>query len=233
MNFQETMSAQLSYLKRRANLSQNELSKLPPGKMVTKTSRNKKYYYEKRNGKLYNLKDQPKKIAGYLKRVELEKDQSIITENIRNIEKLLKNYTPLPVYPNNWDAFVPNQNAYKPEELIHEYNGTFYRSKSEALIATMLTSFHIEFKYEPQLNINGYNVYPDFVIKRPKDGKIFIYEHFGLITEEAYLHKTFNKINNYHKAGYNLWDNLLISFDQSDGSINIDTIEKIIRLFLL
>ena len=101
------------------------------------------------------------------------------------------------------------------------------------MIAAMLTSYEIEFKYEVKLNLHGFNIYPDFYIKRPKDGKIFIWEHFGLVADETYLNKTFNKLNNYHRGGYDLWDNLIVSFDQEDGSLNIDTIDKIIHLFLL
>jgi len=233
MQFKDTMTAHLAFLTRRLEQTQQTLKKLPTGKMVTKISRGKFYYYEKRNGKLKNLKDNPEKIQAYETKKTLSKDIPILISNIQFLEKLLHNYIPVSLSSDSWNETQPCQNDYKKEELKHAYNGIYYRSKSEAMIAAMLTSYDIEFKYEVKLNLHGFNIYPDFYIKRPKDGKIYIWEHFGLIADETYLNKTFNKLNNYHRNGYDLWDNLIVSFDQEDGSLNIDTIDKIIHLFLL
>lgn len=233
MQFKDTMTAQLAFLTRRLEQTQLALKKLPTGKMVTKISRGKLYYYEKRNGKLKNLKDNPERIQAYETKKKLSKDIPILTSNILFLEKLLHTYIPLSFSSNSWSETESCQNDYKKEKLKHAYNGIYYRSKSEAMIAAMLTSYEIEFKYEVKLNLHGFNIYPDFYIKRPKDGKIFIWEHFGLVADETYLNKTFNKLNNYHRGGYDLWDNLIVSFDQEDGSLNIDTIDKIIHLFLL
>ncbi|MFR1723862.1 hypothetical protein [Emergencia timonensis] len=51
--------------------------------------------------------------------------------------------------------------------------------------------------------------------------------------DEDYLEKTYSKLENYHHQGIDLWDNLLISFDQEDGGIDVDVIDKIVRVFLL
>lgn len=233
MQFKDTTTAQLAFLIRRLKQTQQALKKLPTGKMITKISRGKIYYYEKRNGKLQNLKDHPERIQAYKTKKELSKDIPILISNIQLLEKLLHTYIPMTLSSDSWNETQPGQNEYKKEELKHAYNGIYYRSKSEAMIAALLTSYGIEFKYETKINLHGFNIYPDFYIKRPKDGKVFIWEHFGLVADETYLNKTFNKLNNYHRGGYDLWDNLIVSFDQEDGSLNIDTIDKIIRLFLL
>ena len=43
----------------------------------------------------------------------------------------------------------------------------------------------------------------------------------------------FKKLAAYHDAGYDIWNNLIISFDNKNGSLDIDSIEKIITLYLL
>ena len=90
-----------------------------------------------------------------------------------------------------------------------------------------------EFKYEAALHINGMTIYPDFVIRRKRDGKIFIWEHFGLISNDEYRRKMYRRLEELHAAGFNLWDNLLISFSSVEGSINVDFIERMINMHML
>ena len=125
------------------------------------------------------------------------------------------------------------KNKYKEEERKHLYKGIYYRSKSEAVIAMLLESYGIEFKYEVRIEVGGRAVYPDFVIRRKRDGKIILWEHFGMIHDEEYQQGMFRKLIAYHEAGYNIWDNLIVSFDSENGSIDIDSIEKMITLYLL
>ena len=97
----------------------------------------------------------------------------------------------------------------------------------------VLDSHGLEYKYEVALHINGRTIYPDFVIKRKRDGKIFIWEHFGLIFSEEYRQRMYRKMVDFHEAGFNPWDNLLMSFDSVEGSIDVDFIERMIKLYLL
>jgi len=85
-------------------------------------------------------------------------------------------------------------------------------SKSEMLIASILTSYNIEFKYEITIRHGYRKLYPDFVIKWPKDGEIFYWEHAGLTKREDYV---------------------LDLHARLDGSVDVDYIDKIIRLYLL
>ena len=43
----------------------------------------------------------------------------------------------------------------------------------------------------------------------------------------------YRRLEELHEAGFNLWDNLLISFDSVEGSIDVDFAEKIINLYLM
>ena len=125
------------------------------------------------------------------------------------------------------------QNTYKKEERRHYYKGVYFRSKSEVLVAMVLDSNGLEYKYEVALHINGRTIYPDFVIRRKRDGKIFIWEHFGMIFSEEYRQRMYRKMVDFHEAGFNPWDNMLMSFDSEEGSIDVDFIERMIKLYLL
>ena len=97
----------------------------------------------------------------------------------------------------------------------------------------VLESHDLEFKYEVALHVNGRIIYPDFVIRRKRDGKIFIWEHFGMIFSEEYRQKMYRRLEELHEAGFNPWDNLLMSFDSIEGSIDVDFVEKMVKLYLL
>ena len=43
----------------------------------------------------------------------------------------------------------------------------------------------------------------------------------------------YRRLEELHEAGFNLWDNLLISFDSEDGSIDSDFVERMVKLYLL
>ena len=59
------------------------------------------------------------------------------------------------------------------------------------------------------------------------------WEHAGVTHKEEYIMKLYGRLDEYHAMGIDLWDNLILSFDGPDGSLNADQIEKIIRLYLL
>lgn len=233
MFFENQLHAFLDYLERRLLQINEDLKSLPKGNMIEKRSRGKQYYYLKKKEKLHSITDNQSLVTKHLRKKLLLDEKKRIENNLHWTKKLANHYMLLSNPDTQWLSLQAEDNTYRIDEKRHLYNGIYYRSKSEAMIAAMLTSYGIEFKYEVNLNLHGFNIYPDFYIKRPKDGKIYIWEHFGLIADETYLNKTFNKLNTYHRNGYNLWDNLIVSFDQEDGSLNVDTIDKIICLFLL
>lgn len=68
------------------------------------------------------------------------------------------------------------------------------RSKSEAIIAELLTKNGLEIVYEPVLSINGRDYIPDFIIRNPRTGKIYIWEHFGMMDNPDYAFKSIQKL---------------------------------------
>ncbi len=132
-----------------------------------------------------------------------------------------------------WLAMPSKKNGYHQESLLHlTANGEKVRSKSEALIAGLLNSYHIPYKYEEELLLEERTYYPDFTIRRPKDGKIFYWEHFGLVEDPEYARKMDRKIAEYRQSGISQWDNLIASYD-TKGAINIQMIQNLIKAFLI
>jgi len=233
MWFRDVLIAQLRFLEREKERIQSQIRILPKGTLVKKKAKGKNYFYIKKGKQLLSLRKEDKLKNEYLFRDNLKQQLATIDRNIPLLQRAIKSYHPLVELTTMWASIEAQQNGYHAENRIHVYRGVAYRSKSEMLIAMALTSYGIEFKYEAKMEINGRYIYPDFVIKRPKDGKIFIWEHFGRMDLEDYRRKSFHKLEDYHYQGFDLWDNFIASFDQGAGAINMDYIDKIIKLYLL
>ena len=233
MLFIEKTKGQLAYLYRLKVNLEKRLRLMPEGNLRRKKTRNKIYYYVKdgiRQSSLYNL---PELRDIYIEKQWIEGQLKVIKRDIPVMEKFLKDYAPLFPNPLQWQMLEAEQNPFKKEERKHYYKGVFFRSKSEVLVAMVLDSHGLEFKYETALRVSGRTIYPDFVIRRKRDGKLFIWEHFGLIYLDKYRRNMYERLEELHQAGFNPWDNLLMSFDSEDGSIDMDFIERMVNLYLM
>lgn len=233
MWFRDALVTQLNFLEREKDRIQNQIRVLPKGVLVKKSAKGRKYFYLKKGKNLVSLRKEEMLRNEYLFRDDLQRQLTAIDKNIPLLQRTIKGYCPLIEVNLNWASIEGQQNNFHDEHRVHIWNGIRFASKSEMLIAMALTSYGIEFKYESKLYINGRYIYPDFVIKRPKDGKIFVWEHFGKMQDDDYRLKNFNRLEEYHQAGYYLWDNMIASFDLGKNSINMDHIDKIIKLYLL
>ena len=95
-------------------------------------------------------------------------------------------------------------------------DGTYVKSKSELFI------------YEYPTSINGKVFYPDFTIMRPSDGKIILWEHFGMMGLEGYRNQTQQKLFDYSCEGYWPFKNLITTFEFRDGDLDVSEIERIL-----
>mgnify|MGYP003297174835 CR=1 FL=1 len=126
--------------------------------------------------------------------------------------------------------------------IIHNDNDAFYekgkkqilsdgsvvRSKSEAIIFEQLKKYGIRVEYECKILVDRSLYRPDFVITR-NDGKLIVWEHFGMMDNRDYVEKQIKKISDYFHAGIVLGDNLIITTDEVNGSIDIEEIELLIK----
>ena len=121
-------------------------------------------------------------------------------------------------------------NPYKTEKCIYlTDSGGMVRSKSEKLIADRLWGFGIDFRYEAQIVIGGKVFYPDFTI-RAKDGRIILWEHFGLLGEKNYEQNALAKIDAYRNGGFKQHTNLICT-DEED-IVSTAVIDGIIKRYL-
>lgn len=233
MWFRDILTAQVEYLERERMRIENQLQVLPKEKLIKKHAKGRRYYYIQKGKKLCSLRKDTELINKYLLKENLQRQLAAIERNIPMLQRTIKSYRTISVLNSNWESVEDQQNRFYEDHKVHVYQGVNYGSKSEMLIAMALTSYGIEFEYETKMYVKGRYIYPDFLIKRPKDGKLFIWEHFGRMQEDEYRHKNLNRIEEYHQVGYYLWDNLIASFDLGKNSINMDYIDKIIKLYLL
>lgn len=140
-------------------------------------------------------------------------------------ERMLRyQLTPLPA--EDWSAQEYPQSTYMPESKIHTTTrGLKVRSKSELLIAEKLYAHSIPFRYEQVLSVNGIQFAPDFTIKT-ESGKLIYWEHCGLTNNKEYMEKHRWKLSVYEEADIVPWDNLIITYDDKYGILNLSIIES-------
>lgn len=233
MQFRKNIESQLKLMKRLRRKVDQQLEKIPTGTFVRKQAKGHCYEYLQIDGKLINLDKHPEAREQQFHREALQDYRYILDQNLQCAQTCLGQYIPIDLFNDPWKMVQSECNSFRSEDKRHLYKDIYYRSKSELAIAVFLSTYDIEFKYEVALQINGTTIYPDFYIKRPQNQKSVIWEHFGLISNTEYRNKVYQKLIHYHEAGFNLWDNLIISFDNEDGSLNADYIDRIIQLYLL
>ena len=111
-------------------------------------------------------------------------------------------------------------------------DGTIVRSKSELIIYELLLQYHITFRYEKPIIIGGVEYRPDFTILLP-DGRVIYWEHAGMMIKEEYRERHKKKMNAFESAGIVPWDNLIVTYDDRYGNININLIISEIKNKLL
>ena len=132
---------------------------------------------------------------------------------------------------------IPVGDAFLEKGLIHvTTRGDAVRSKSEVIIATILTGRKINYSYESPLELDGIVKYPDFTIEDDDSGTTYYWEHCGLMHDEAYRRRWQEKQNWYRRhqilpieEGGGANGSLIVTFDRSDGGIDARAIEEMVQ----
>ena len=121
-------------------------------------------------------------------------------------------------------------NPYYPENLLHRgISGNMLRSKSEAMIDSILFKAGIPFRYECQMVVGNHIYYPDFTCRHPRTGKLVIWERFGMMDELAYARKAYEKIEAYGFAGFYPGINLILTSETEESPFNFRQAELIVE----
>ena len=112
-------------------------------------------------------------------------------------------------------------------------SGCTVRSKSEKIIADLLTAYNIPYIYEPRVVLeSGRVIYPDFAVLNVAKRKTYYWEHFGLVGDVEYSVKNFSKICEYEYCGIGLGKGLIVSFESSEYPLSTRRLKDKIEYYL-
>lgn len=149
--------------------------------------------------------------------------------------KLLAPYfRPLSTELSEWASAAFDANPRNPEHLIHKTGcGISVRSKSEALIATLLSAEKIPFRYECALKLGQVTLYPDFTIRHPGTSAFYYWEHFGMMDHDGYCHNIGAKLQLYCTHDIMPGINLLLTFESMQHPLDTSLVQDMIQRFFL
>lgn len=237
----------------------NQLKNLPPGKLIC--SQNGKYqkwfqsdghqkvYIPKENQKLAealaikkylsllleDLENEKRAIKFYLRHTSFHKNsEKLLTEESECRKLLTPYFTPLSEELSNWTKKSFEQNSNYPEQLIHKAtSGNLVRSKSEAMIDMILSVYKIPFRYECALKLGEVTIFPDFTIRHPTTGKVFYWEHFGLMDNQTYANNTYAKLQLYTNHDIIPSIQLITTYETKKHPLTMEIIQKTVEHYFL
>ena len=112
--------------------------------------------------------------------------------------------------------------------------GERVRSKSEKILADRFYALGIPYLYEKPIRItrNKKRV-PDFTMLNIRRLETFYWEHFGMMDDKDYVNANISKINEYARAGIIPGKNLIMTFETKDQVLDINTVNQLIKAYLL
>ncbi len=166
----------------------------------------------------------------------LERDTTVL-EKLRNpqcSDTLLRNTNMfvLAVRPESVDRYYAAHLIHRTRPSVQHPQGILVRSKSEVIVADILTSLGISFEYEQKLpskdDPSDFKL-PDFTASY--EGDTFYWEHLGMLSVPSYRAAWDRKREWYEDNGH--FDRVITSEDGADGSIDAAEIERIARRKIL
>lgn len=76
-------------------------------------------------------------------------------------------------------------------------------------------------------------LYPDFTIRHPKTGRLFYWEHFGLMNQLTYRKSTCSKLQLYISNGIIPNIQLITTYETQEEPLDPETVEKIVEHYFL
>ncbi len=239
---------------------EKELSKLPTGNIYCVHDNNRiKWFHNDGHGAKYLTKDKQELITKLSNRKYLtlllnnylqerdaidayfdlhKEDLEAEAQNLMDqpaYQKIISTtFKPLSQELKEWMDEPYEKSSYHPEHLTyHTQSGNIVRSKSEAMIDMLLHMHNLPFRYESPLQLINSIIFPDFTIRHPKTGKIFYWEHFGMMDDSIYCDKALSKIQLYMSNGIMPGNQLIITFESKQVPFNPDTTSRLIEHYFL
>jgi ATP-dependent exoDNAse (exonuclease V) alpha subunit len=146
--------------------------------------------------------------------------------------------------------FMPDVKEYKKKFYDARYINISERgepmiSKSEVIIANCLNKYksEITYAYENKLEIksSGRTVKPDFTIEHIGSGRVFYWEHLGMMTLDSYRDKWEKKRQGYLDDGFVIFTDakdddekvLILTEENPNGGVDSKYFDDIIKKYIL
>lgn len=255
----ERMLAESRRLETQIDELKKQLKKFPEGKLFcTQNGKYHKWYLTDGETQTYL----PKKKRKFAEKLAMKKYLTLRLEDAENEKRAIEFYLRhhkkdnsqaeklfyLPAYNELISPyFVPTSKEYQqwavapyeknpkyPEQLIYKAaSGTYVRSKSEVMIDMYLHMNKIPFRYEAALHMGEVTFYPDFTILHPKTGKMFFWEHFGLVDESSYCQNMLSKLQIYISFGIIPTQQLITTYETKEQPLNPEIVEQLIQYYFV
>ena len=130
------------------------------------------------------------------------------------------------------EAYKATFDPYRPEELIHRTaDGSYTRSRGEALIYNYLLEAGYTFVYELPLKGETRTFFPDFTILSEIDYKTEIrIEHQGMYSDNDYRRRSEAREYDYWINGYLPGRDVYFTYDDNKGAFDIIPIIDILKM---
>lgn len=134
----------------------------------------------------------------------------------------------------DWGAQPYKRSDHHPETLTHKtLKGDLVRSKSEVIIANTYFAKGIQYRYEELIEVGNKIYAPDFRVLVPRQNKIKMHEHFGMMNDWEYRQNAMRKIEQYIASGYKPYEDIIFTFDDLGGNIDAQALDLLITNFLI
>ena len=140
-------------------------------------------------------------------------------------------------YAEKWQA-EKYQNRWEGKGFLYETpRGEKVRSKSEWMIACMLSEAGVPYRYEELIGLHpefGVHLFPDFTVLNKRTRKEYYWEHFGRMDDPKYIEESFMpKISDYYNFGYLPGKKLLMTFESKGHPFDTTQVKRLIEEFLI
>ncbi len=151
--------------------------------------------------------------------------QEIITPIVLTDDQYIQNWLSIPYQPKGFEEGSPEHYTYRGERV---------RSKSEVMIANALDHYGIPYRYEFPIFLSGNKMlYPDFTALNVRKRVLYIWEHMGKMDDPDYSKTALNRIDLYEQNGYFPGLQLILTHETLESPLQLPTIERMIKTFLL
>lgn len=249
-----------TYLLNKLKDIRSQLATLPPGKLIVAKDRNHtKWYVSDGKNKQYlhkNKKDIAEKLAIKKYLLTLQEDlelelrftekhlnnsemqasnaEKLLLENSEISDLLSTYFKPMSKKLDEWTKAPYEKSQKYPNDLKHKLNNKeIFRSKSEVMIAQTLKMNRIPYRYEEVIELDGVDFAPDFTILHPRTGKLFYWEHCGMVDSPKYQRSTLSKLRHYMENGIIPGENLILTFETEKTPLSMEQVEFLVQFYFL